>query len=201
MDYNVSIDSITVGQQLEGFYVLSEAAVKVTAAGKPFLSAMISDRTGKLPAMVWDYAGPIGAADVGRVVKLRGEVSAYRGSLQITVDKLRLAREDDPYDSASLVPTAPIDQDAALHEIETLIDTIADDDYRRVARTLLTRDLDVFVRIPAAKSVHHAFLHGLLMHTAYMLRIADFLSGLYAEVVDRSLRLCGTLLHVVQKRD
>lgn len=201
MDYNASIDSMTVGQQLEGFYVLSEAAAKVTAAGKPFLSALISDRTGKVPAMVWDYAGPIGAADAGKVVKLRGEVSEYRGALQITVEKLRLAREDDPYDLAALVPTAPIDAGAALREIEALVASIADEDYRRVAETLLARDRDAFARIPAAKSVHHAFLHGLLMHTSHMLKIADFLSGLYAGVVDRSLLLCGTLLHDFEKRE
>ena len=33
------------------------------------------------------------------------------------------------------------------------------------------------------------------MHTYNMLRAADFLAGLYPEVIDRSLLLTGTLLH------
>ncbi|MBQ2178624.1 MAG: HD domain-containing protein, partial [Oscillospiraceae bacterium] len=33
------------------------------------------------------------------------------------------------------------------------------------------------------------------MHTANMLRTADYLAGLYADTVDRSLLLAGTLLH------
>ena len=33
------------------------------------------------------------------------------------------------------------------------------------------------------------------MHTANMLRLADFLSGLYPQIIDRSLLLTGTLLH------
>lgn len=33
------------------------------------------------------------------------------------------------------------------------------------------------------------------MHTYNMLRTADFLAGLYPEVIDRSLLLTGTLLH------
>lgn len=201
MDYNVPISEMAVGQQVEGFYILKEAAGKTTAAGKPFLSAALSDRTGRLPAMAWDYAGPLGAGDAGKVVKVRGEVSEYRGAPQLTVSRIRLAGDGDVYETAALVPTAPIDADAALREVRELVASITDTDYRRLAETLLARDLDAFSNIPAAKSVHHAFLHGLLMHTAYMLRTADFLSRLYADVVDRSLLLTGTLLHDFQKRE
>ena len=201
MDFNVKISDLTVGQQFEGFYILKEAQAKTTAAGKPFLSAALSDCSGKVPAMVWDYAGPIAGADAGKVVKVRGEVSEYKGSLQVTVDKIRLAGADDHYDVAALVPTAPIDVDAVLQEVRDLVASIEDADYRLLASTLLERNLVAFKDIPAAKSVHHAFIHGLLMHTAYMLRAADFLSKLYPEVVNRSLMLAGTLLHDFKKRE
>ena len=201
MDFNIRISDLTVGQQFEGFYILKEAQAKTTAAGKPFLSAALSDCSGKVPAMVWDYAGPIAGADAGKVVKVRGEVSEYKGSLQVTVDKIRLAGADDHYDVAALVPTAPIDVDAVLQEVRDLVASIEDADYRLLASTLLERNLVAFKDIPAAKSVHHAFIHGLLMHTAYMLRAADFLSKLYPEVVNRSLMLAGTLLHDFKKRE
>ena len=151
--------------------------------------------------MVWDYAGPISGADTGKVVKVRGEISEYKGSMQITVEKIRLAGADDRYDVAALVPTAPIDADATLRDVRELVASIKDKDYRLIAETLLNRNLEAFMTIPAAKSVHHAFLHGLLMHTSYMLKTADFLSNLYGEVVNRSLMLTGTLLHDFKKRE
>ena len=201
MDFNVKINDMVIGQQFEGFYLLHEAAPKTTVSGKPFLSAALSDCSGKIPAVVWDYAGPITGAVVGKVVKVRGEVSEYKGALQISVDKIRLAESSDNYDIAALVPTAPIDADALLEEVRGLAASIEDADYRKVAQALLERNLEAFRTIPAAKSVHHAFLNGLLMHTAYMLRTADFLSKLYEEVVDRSLLLTGTLLHDFMKRE
>lgn len=201
MDYNVPIGGMAAGQAVEGFYLLSEAASKTTAAGKPFLSAALSDRTGRIAAMVWDYAGPVCAADAGKVVKVRGEVTEYRGAPQLRVEKLRLAGDADRYDISALVPAAPIDADAAVADVRALVESIADEDYRRVAETLLERNLETFRSIPAAKSMHHAFLHGLLMHTANMLRLADYLSGLYAGTVDRSLLLAGTLLHDFAKRE
>jgi len=195
MEYDKPVADMAFGQEIEGFYILREANPKTTAAGKPFLSAVLSDRTGSVDAVVWDYPGPLGSADAGRVVKIRGKVSEFKGVPQLNVNCLRPAESSDRYDLSALVPTAPIDADGALARVRELVDSIGDEDYRRLAQTLLERHLDAFRSIPAAKSVHHGFLSGLLMHTANMLRAADFLADLYAEVIDRSLLLAGTLLH------
>lgn len=197
MEYNKPIADMCPGMDVEGFYILRAAALKTTNSGKPFLSGTICDRTGSVEIKVWDYSGPIGARadDAGRVVKIRGSVSEYRGALQVSVHRIRMAESADTYDKSLLVPTAPIDADAALADVQRLVASIADADYRSVAETMLARHLDAFCRIPAGKTVHHSFLSGLLMHTYNMLRAADFLAGLYPEVIDRSLLLTGTLLH------
>lgn len=197
MEYNKPIADMCPGMDVEGFYILRAAALKTTNSGKPFLSGTICDRTGSVEIKVWDYSGPIGARadDAGRVVKIRGSVSEYRGALQVSVHRIRMAEAADTYDKSLLVPTAPIDADAALADVQRLVASIADADYRSVAETMLARHLDAFRRIPAGKTVHHSFLSGLLMHTYNMLRAADFLAGLYPEVIDRSLLLTGTLLH------
>lgn len=197
MEYNKPISDMCPGMDVEGFYILRAAALKTTNSGKPFLSGTICDRTGSVEIKVWDYSGPIGARadDAGRVVKIRGSVSEYRGALQVSVHRIRMAEAADTYDKSLLVPTAPIDADAALADVQRLVASIADADYRSVAETMLARHLDAFRRIPAGKTVHHSFLSGLLMHTYNMLRAADFLAELYPEVIDRSLLLTGTLLH------
>lgn len=197
MEYNKPIADMCPGMDVEGFYILRAAALKTTNSGKPFLSGTICDRTGSMEIKIWDYSGPIGAHadDAGRVVKIRGSVSEYRGALQVSVHRIRIAEAADTYDKSLLVPTAPIDADAALADVQRLVASIADADYRSVAETMLARHLDAFRRIPAGKTVHHSFLSGLLMHTYNMLRAADFLAGLYPEVIDRSLLLTGTLLH------
>ena len=201
MIYDCPIAEMQNGQDLEGFYILKTAALKTTVAGKPFLTGALADRSGSMDLVVWDYNGPISAADAGKVVKIRGRAAEYRGTPQFSAGKIRLATPQDAYDLSALVPVAPIDADAELAEVRALADSIEDPDYRLVAMTLLERSLESFRRIPAAKSVHHSFLHGLLMHTADMLRCADFLAGLYCHVIDRSLLLAGTLLHDFLKRE
>ena len=98
-------------------------------------------------------------------------------------------------DVSRLVRVAPIDRAGAYADITRLISTLEDADYRAVCEEMLRRHEDAFRTIPAAKSVHHSFLSGLLMHTYNMLRLADFLAAQYADTVNRSLLLAGTLLH------
>ena len=195
MEYDLPIARMARGIDIEGFYLLKSAFPKVTVSGKPFLTAVLADESGTIEAKVWDYTGPIGERDAGKIIKVRGSVSDYRGALQVTVDKLRLAAEDDHVDVSRLVRVAPIDRAGAYADIARLVSTLEDADYRAVCEEMLRRHEDAFRTIPAAKSVHHSFLSGLLMHTYNMLRLADFLAAQYADTVNRSLLLAGTLLH------
>jgi len=61
MEYNKLIAELHTGDDVEGFYVLKDAFLKTTAAGKPFLSGVLADRSGVIDLKVWDYSGPIGA--------------------------------------------------------------------------------------------------------------------------------------------
>ena len=188
------------GDQLEGFYLLKDPQIKTAANGKLFLKMGLSDCSGSVEGKVWDYTGPISASDNGAVVYVKGVVSEYRGALQVIVSSIRLAGPNDRYDIADLVPTAPIDVEEVFQEVEDLVfSSIEDPDYRRLCEVLMERHKEAFKTIPAAKTVHHAFLGGLLMHTANMLRIADFLADLYGDSIDRGLLLAGTLLHDIGK--
>ena len=199
MEYNKLIAEMSNTDDIEGFYILKSAFLKTTAAGKPFLSGSLSDRSGSIDIKVWDYSGPITADDEGKVVKIRGSVSEFRGSPQISVERIRLADENDTYDLSALVPVAPIDVDATFAEVGTMVKSISDPDYRKICETMMARHEEAIKSIPAAKSVHHSFISGLLMHTATMMKTADFLAELYGDIIDRSLLLAGTFLHDIAK--
>lgn len=199
MEYNKAIRNMEIGDEVEGFYILKGAYPKVTANGKPFLNATLSDVSGSMEAKVWDYPGPINAADEGKVVKIQGTVTEFRGASQVTIESIRLTDQTDHYDVAALAPVAPIDADLALSNVLELLNSIQDEDYKRISLELFRRHKETFQQIPAAKSVHHGFLNGLLMHTWNMMKMADFLAGLYSDTVDRSLLIAGTFAHDLQK--
>lgn len=199
MEYNKWVADLEPGDEIEGFYILKTAQIKTSNSGKPFLAASVADRSGTMDAKFWDYAGPLGSQDEGTVIKLRGAVSEYRGSFQLILSRVRPVQEDDRYDLGDLVPTAPIDPEASWQELLELADGTGE--YRAVCRRVLERWADRFRTLPGGKSMHHSFLSGLLMHTLYMARMADFLAGMYPEAVDRDLLVAGTVLHDAAKCD
>lgn len=201
MEYNKRISDMTPGDAVEGFYLLKAAASKTSTSGSQYLNAVLSDVSGSIETKVWNYPGPIGAADEGSVVKIRGTVQAFRGASQLSVERIRLAQKTDPYELSAIIPVAPMDAEEMLSSVETMVASLRDDDYRAICTEMLARHLEAFRSIPAAKSVHHSFLKGLLMHTGNMMIIADHLAELYADAVDRDLLLAGTLLHDFAKEE
>ena len=195
----MKLDELRPGDSFTGFYILKNVFNKVTNTGKPYLACSLADASRMVEAKVWDYSGPVGPADEGKVVKIQGQMQEYKGAPQVKVERIRLATDQDSYDLSLLVPVAPMDLDGAYARVAGLIETLEDADYRAVCLEFLRRHGEGFRRMPAAKSVHHGFVGGLLMHTSYMLEMAEFLARLYAEVIDRSLLLAGTLLHDIAK--
>ena len=196
MEQGKQLAYLAPGEAAEGFYILKTAVVRTSSSGKPYLSATLEDASGTMEAKMWDYSGSIGAEDEGKIIKVRGEVSEFKGSPQFNIRKLRLAESSDGYTLEDLVPSAPIDSVKEMEYVQELIASMEDEDYRNLCTVLLDRHLASFGTIPAAKSIHHSFLSGLLMHTSSMLRTADFLATeIYPYVINRSLLLAGTLLH------
>ena len=193
------IDELQLGDEFDGYFILKAAQSRTSSSGRPFLSATISDCSGEMDAKVWDYSGPVSAEDVGRVIAITGAVSEFKGSLQVTISRIRLADEHDRYSREKLVPVAPIDVDDAMDELREAIASLSDSDYRKICEAMLERHAVSLRELPAAKSIHHSFLSGLLMHTRNMVRLADYLSELYADTLDRSLLIAGTCLHDIAK--
>jgi 3'-5' exoribonuclease len=148
-----------------------------------------------IEAKVWDYAGPIGPAEEGKIAKVQCVMQEFKGAPQIRIDRLRLAVPQDQYALSDLVPTAPMDLDAAYRRVEELVEAMTDPAYKAICLELLRRHGSGFRQVPAAKSVHHGFVHGLLMHTVNMMKTALFLAAQYGEFLDRDLLLAGTFLH------
>ena len=197
----MKLSELNYGDSFTGFFILKNVFNKVTNTGKPYLAAHLADASMMVECKVWDYPGPLGPADDGKVVKVQGVMQEFKGMPQIKVERIRLASEQDVYDTADLVPTAPVDLQAAYNRVQAAVDSIADSDYRAVCQEFLHRHGDNFRKLPAAKSVHHSFVGGLLMHTSYMLELAGFLAKLYSSIIDRDLLLAGTLLHDFSKME
>jgi 3'-5' exoribonuclease len=181
------------------FCIIQDVQIKTTTTGKLYMSAKLTDKSGTIDAKYWDYDGDFLPTDSGKIVKVAGAVSDYKGALQFTINKLRLSIDTDNYNKADLVPCAPIDIRETVQALEQTFGCIVDDDYRNVCMKLWETYKESFVDFPAAKGVHHAFIGGLLMHTYNMMKVAGTLAAIYKNEVNHDLLLAGTFLHDIAK--
>ena len=196
---NAALRALAPGDRFCGYYLLKSAQHGTASNGRPYLNLRLADVSGEIPGKFWDYDGPVGASDAGQPVWASGRVETYQNALQVSLDDLRLTDADDEVDLGQIVPVAPYDAQQMLRYVESALEKLEDADYRAVCLAVLERHREDFALIPGGKTMHHAFLHGLLMHTATMMRQADFLARQYPDVVDRCLLVAGAFLHDVGK--
>jgi 3'-5' exoribonuclease len=147
---------------------------------------------------MWETDGADDFA-AGDVVRLRGQVSRYQDKLQITIDKIRKA-ESAEYDLGDFVPKTSRDVDELWAELNGYVSSFTDIHLHALLRAFLD-DPEIASALrtaPAAKSMHHAWIGGLLEHIVSLLNIADLAARHYTEV-NRDLLLTGVVLHDIGK--
>jgi 3'-5' exoribonuclease len=187
-------------QEVKTLFLVKTMRLSETKVGKPFLALELMDRTGDLIARVWDGAERLAVhCPAGSVVRVNGQAQVYKGALQLKVTAIEKVGADD-VDWAHFLPTTPHDIEAMSDEVVVLIKGLAD---KAIQQLLMSVVMDqplwkAFTTAPAAKSMHHAYIGGLLEHSLGICRLADRVCGLYP-AIDRSLLIAGSILHDLGK--
>ena len=190
-------DSTIISDQ----YIIDDIRNCLTRAGKPYLSATLNDASGTVPVVVWDYSGSLTPANNGDVVSVSGRVVRYRDLPQIQAEQLAQVAPEQISDEmrSALVPVAPINYSECASFICSMAESIQNPQLRALCDHLLDEHWELYTVIPAAKSVHHAFRSGLMMHTADMLVLANTITAHCTAEINRDLLVCGILLHDIGK--
>ena len=198
--YRQTVSDIRPNVRFDGWLLVKEATPRTTANGKKFLDLALVDRTGSIPAKWWDFAGTPPAP--GAVVRVKGLGNEYNGHLQLRVDALAEAKPEDGLSPKDFMPAAPETPDSMLREITGTASSLRDPSLRAIV-TFLLDEANAGGRLltaPAAKSMHHAELGGLLHHTVMMLRAAKALAEVY-RFLDKDLLYAGVIAHDLGKLD
>jgi 3'-5' exoribonuclease len=190
------------GERITGFYIVRYKQLEPfrDRTRGQFLTLMLSDRTGSVLARVWEGAPELAETfDQGDLIKLQGDVEMYMDRLQLIILKLRRAQTDE-YDLRDFQPATEKSIDELLSTVHSGIEQIASPHLNNLVHHFYDDPnfLRLFTSAPAARRVHHAYLGGLLEHTAEVLRLCETVLALYPEI-DGDLLRVGALLHDIGK--
>ncbi|HBI62092.1 MAG TPA: hydrolase, partial [Lachnospiraceae bacterium] len=163
-------------------------------------SLLLQDKTGIIDAKVWELNNGIDDFDSMDFIMTDGMVTSFQGSRQVNVSRIRKAQEGE-YDPAEYIPASKYNREEMYQELKKVVMTITEPHLRKLAEKYFIEDTDFiaeFKQHSAAKSVHHAFVGGLLQHTLAVSKICSFVASCYP-VIDRDLLITAALFHDVGK--
>lgn len=184
-------------QAITGFFAVASKQVRSKKDGSRYFALTLSDRTGQIESRMWETA-EVGDFVAGDVVKVRAQVCRYKEFLQLNIERIRKALPDE-FNLSDYVPRTERNIDKLWAELNGYVEGLTDLHLKALLRSFLD-DADIaaaFREAPAAKSMHHAWIGGLLEHVVSLLGIADLAAKHYQ--VHRDLLLTGAILHDIGK--
>lgn len=181
-------------------FLVTSKQVKSKKSGEPYLDLMLADRTGHISAKMWDNIADVEATfGQDAVLKIKGVVNKYNGRWQLTIHKLR-KMEDSEIDFSDFLPKTDKDVDQLWKTLAEFVATIQEPHLRELIEAFMADPKIEFgyKNAPAAKTLHHAFIGGLLDHVVSLFRSCDLIVRNYPQV-NRDLVLTGAFLHDIGK--
>jgi 3'-5' exoribonuclease len=195
------VNEIGPNQIIHTSFLVASKEIRQKKGGSEFyLSLLLADRTGELDAKMWDNtADVLDAFDRDDFVKVKGLVQIFHNRPQLTIHKLR-RMDDSEIDAVDYFPCTKRDPEQMWSELRAMVAGMSNRHLKALVDAVLD-DPEIaprFKRAPAAKTIHHAFLGGLLEHVLSLANLGRATSAHYPHV-DFDLVLTGVVLHDLGK--
>ena len=194
-------DCATVeNQTITSLFVVAAKQVKSKKSGELYLSMILADRSGQIQANMWDNVNEaISGFEQDDFVKVKGVIHKYNGRWQLTVHKIRRLGESE-IDYADYLPKTSKDVEQLWQTVCDYVDSFENPWLKSLLKEFCADETLVaaYKNAPAAKTLHHAFVGGLLDHVVSLFNVCDLASRNYPQV-NRDLLLSGAFLHDIGK--
>jgi 3'-5' exoribonuclease len=174
--------------------------IKPKKTGEPYLALTLGDRSGQLEAKMWDNVEEVlEAFDQDDFLKIKGLINKYKNRFQLTIHKLRKLGESE-IDFADYLPKTTKDVDGLWQTLTGFIATFRNPHLKSLVQAFMS-DPEIaaaYRNAPAAKTLHHAYIGGLLDHVVSLFRSCDLMCTNYPQI-NRDLLLTGAFLHDIGK--
>ncbi len=187
-------------ERVSGAFSIANAQLGRTRNDKPYLRCLLRDKTGEVAARMWSFdEASFARLPVDGFVWIEGETQPYQGEMQLIIHQID-ALEPSPEQLMELLPATDKDVGKMFGEIKQILGELEHPAMKALAETYLADEylMDRFRIAPAAKSMHHAYLGGLLEHTLNLMKLARAVCPLYPKI-NQDLVVFGLFIHDLGK--
>jgi 3'-5' exoribonuclease len=181
-------------------FVVVSKQIKPKKTGEPYLALTLGDRSGQLEAKMWDNVEEVlNAFEQDDFLKIKGLVNKYKNRFQLTIHKLRRLGESE-IEFSDYLPKTTRNIDELWQALTDFVTSFQNPHLKTLVQAFMS-DPEIaaaYRNAPAAKTLHHAYIGGLLDHVVSLFRSCDLVCRNYPQV-NRDLLLTGVFLHDIGK--
>jgi 3'-5' exoribonuclease len=194
------INELEVNKPITASFLVQSKEVREKKSGEPYLSLILGDKSGKMDSKMWDNVVEVlDTFDRDDFVKVKGIVQLHLNRPQFIIHKIR-ALTDNEVDFADFFPASLRNPDEMWTELRGIVAGVKNPHLSGLLNAILD-DPEIarrFRMAPAAKSIHHAFLGGLLEHVLSLCALCLKTAAHYP-FIDLDLMISGAVLHDIGK--
>jgi 3'-5' exoribonuclease len=191
------------GQGVASLFLVREKEIRTSSrSGKSWLELDLVDRTGRISAKMWDNFAVIAVTfERDDVVQVRGRVKLFNGQKELTLEQIIPAIERD-YDISDFLAHTKYDVEKLYADLRSAVAGMKNPWLKRLLASVVDDPAIApkMKRAPAAMTMHHAFIGGLLEHVVSLIGLGRTIAAHYPEL-DADLLLTGIVLHDIGKID
>ncbi len=197
----IAIAQLREGDAVDQPFIIGGKQLGTTSTNKPYLKADCTDATGRIHCRMWN----VPREQYERIpspgyVQVRGRVETYQGHLQLVAENITRVEDISQIDLGQLLRQTSKSIPAMQARLREILQQIQDRDLAQLVDSFLSDGefMKKFSASPAAQSMHHAWIGGLLEHTVNLLELALLICPRYPDI-DKDLALAGLFFHDIGK--
>lgn len=197
---SIFISDLRPNQDATSVFLVQSKEIRQKKSGEPYLSMSLVDRTGDIEAKMWDNVTEVmNTFERDDFIRARGRIQVYQNRPQFTVYKLQRI-DDGLINLQDFFPASLRNPDEMFAELRQFVAGMENIHLRELLNALLDdpQIADRYRRAPAAKTIHHAYLGGLLEHVLSLCNLSRFVATHYP-FLDVDLMLAGAITHDLGK--
>lgn len=186
-------------------YMVYRKSLPVSRGGQIYLSLLLGDKSGKMEARVWNDGEAVGALfDLYDVVQVEGRTVRHQDQLQLHIKTLKKVDRAE-IDPADFLPVSKRPLQEMMDDLNEVIRSMENRHLRFLLEAVLSEEETQrgFMHSPAAKTIHHAWIGGLLEHTLSICGALEAIFRHYDRIhpglMDRDILMAGAILHDLGK--
>lgn len=191
------IEKFKEGDRISDVYLCKSKSIALTKSGKEYANVILQDKTGQIDSKIWDlFSGGIEDFDAMDYVDVTGQVVSFNGSLQLKVDRIRVAGEGE-YIPSDYIPCSRFSIEDMYNELMGFVKSVKNPYISQLLNKFFVEDTEFirkFKNVSAAKTVHHGFAGGLLEHSLSVTRLCANMADNY-DYLNRDLLVACAMLH------